>query len=186
MVLSRLHARRPIIGHLYRYRIAAFGAIVAFVIAALGSLAAPAEPVAFPAMAKSPIPNAWLSCPAGMCVSANARSAVYDASPADLRAAWDAMIARQPRVERVRLDTDGLGGTWVQSSARFGFRDRINVRFLTLPDGRATLAAHSRSEIGLYDFGVNRRRLETWLGELAVPGWRFRLSPVPSPPRELP
>ena len=186
MVLSRLHARRRVIGQLYRYRIAAFVAIVALVIAVLASLAAPAEPVAFPAMAKSSIPNAWLSCPAGVCVSANAGSAVYDLSPTDLRAAWDAMIARQPRVERVRVDADGLGGTWVQSSARFGFRDRINVRFLASPGGGATLAVHSRSEIGLYDFGVNRRRLETWLGELAVPEWRFRLSPVPSPPRELP
>ena len=107
-------------------------------------------------------------------------------SPAELRAAWDVMIARQPRVERVRLDADGLGGTWVQESARFGFRDRVNVRFLALPDGRATLAVHSRSEAGLYDFGVNRRRLETWLGELARLEWRFHPTPGPLPPRKLP
>ena len=76
------------------------------------------------------------------------------------------MIVLQPRVERVRLDGDGLGGTWVQRSEKFGFRDRINVRFLAWPDDRSTLAVHSRSESGLYDFGVNRRRIAAWLAPL--------------------
>jgi uncharacterized protein (DUF1499 family) len=135
---------------------------------AVSEMTAPAEPIDFAAMSKPSLPNAWLICPTGLCVSENAVSPVFAIPAAELRGRWDAMIALQPRVERARDDPDGLGGTWVQSTATLGFRDRINVRFIDVPEGGSTLAVFSRSGIGLYDFGVNRRRLEEWLAALAA------------------
>jgi len=143
-------------------------ALVIGLMAAAAEMTAPAEPVDFPAMSRPALSNAWLICPAGYCISENAVSPVFALPAAELRARWDAMIASQPRVERTRDDPDGLGGTWIQRTATLGFRDRVNVRFMDLPGGGSTLAAFSRSGIGLYDFGVNRRRLEEWLAALAV------------------
>lgn len=121
----------------------------------------------------------WLltACPPDLCTGPNRFSAIYSVSREELRSAWETIVSMKSRVDLVRRDEDGFGGTWVEKSEIFGFRDRINVRFFSLPDGRSTLAVHSRSEVGVYDFGVNRRRVERWLAELEKLEWQFNFQP---------
>jgi len=160
--------------------------IVGLVVSVINDLRAPSEPVRFSAMGASTLPNAWLVCPADVCPSADVRSVVYRVSAARLASEWEATVAARQRVTRVRRDDDGLGGTWIQESAVFGFRDRINMRIYSRGEALSTIAVHSRSEFGLYDFGVNRRRVEEWLAHLAnlsnVPP-PFRLEPEFAPER---
>jgi uncharacterized protein (DUF1499 family) len=47
-----------------------------------------------------------------------------------------------------------------------GFPDTISALFRSEEEGRSTLAVYSRSQYGYWDFGVNRRRVLTWLAEL--------------------
>ncbi|MSO69605.1 MAG: DUF1499 domain-containing protein [Alphaproteobacteria bacterium] len=47
------------------------------------------------------------------------------------------------------------------------FPDHITIAALPLGDSRASLALYSRSRYGYGDFGVNRRRAQRWLGQIA-------------------
>ncbi len=55
-----------------------------------------------------------------------------------------------------------------ERSAFFGFPDLIDVETIETGEAKSTLAIYSRSKYGYYDFGVNKRRVETWLRELAA------------------
>ncbi len=46
------------------------------------------------------------------------------------------------------------------------FVDDVSIRVLAAPDGGATFAAYSHSNIGHGDFGTNRKRLEDWVAAL--------------------
>ena len=55
--------------------------------------------------------------------------------------------------------------TFVARSKVFGFRDYITVK-ATDETGGAKLAVYARPRFNVYDWGVNGRRLDRWLGEL--------------------
>ncbi len=70
-------------------------------------------------------------------------------------------------------NVDVIGGspseafvTYVQTSGLFGFPDYVSVRFIELDAGRSTLAVFSRSRLGQSDLGVNKKRVERWLGAI--------------------
>ena len=112
-------------------------------------------------------PNQHLVCPEGFCAAPpHAVSPIFDEPATALRDRWMAMIARQPRVAETGADSAALHYDFVQRSLVFRFPDAITVRFIVLDEGRATLAIYSRSYYGYDDFGVNRRRVETWLAAL--------------------
>ncbi len=64
--------------------------------------------------------------------------------------------------------------TFVARSTVFGFRDYITVKATDEPGG-AKLSVFARPRFNVFDWGVNERRLDRWLGELeqAVGGRRF-------------
>ena len=64
--------------------------------------------------------------------------------------------------------------TFVSRSTVFGFRDYITVK-ATDEAGGAKLSIISRPRFNVYDWGVNKKRLSRWLGELeqAVGGRRL-------------
>ncbi len=64
--------------------------------------------------------------------------------------------------------------TFVSRSPVFGFRDYITVKAVD-ESGGAKLSVFARPRFDVYDWGVNARRLDRWLGELeqAVGGRRF-------------
>lgn len=64
--------------------------------------------------------------------------------------------------------------TFVARSTVFGFRDYITVKATDEPGG-AKLSVFARPRFDVYDWGVNKKRLDRWLGELedAVGGRRI-------------
>ena len=73
------------------------------------------------------------------------------------------MVAAQPRVTVIAEDRPRLLLMVQDRTPFFRFVDTITIRVLPAPDGGSTFAAYSRSNIGVGDFGTNRRRLEHWL-----------------------
>ena len=124
-------------------------------------------PVDFATLSLSSKPNQYLLCPASLCkAKPNASSPVFELPADRLRAKWDAMVAKQPRVQRLNQSADGMQIDYVQRSARFRFPDLVTVRFVPISPTQSTLAIYSRSIYGRSDFGVNKKRVEAWLGML--------------------
>jgi uncharacterized protein (DUF1499 family) len=88
-----------------------------------------------------------------------------------LRAAMAKVIESEPRIALVQTNDTALTDRYIQRSALLGFPDTVVVRYIEQPDGRSSLAMYSRSQLGRSDLGVNKARLERWLGKLrqAVP-----------------
>ena len=87
--------------------------------------------------------------------------------PEAVLAAWQAVIARQPRTTQTGADNATMTFEYVQRSALLRFPDTITVQFLPETNGKATrVLVYSASKIGYSDMGVNRRRVTDWLSAL--------------------
>ena len=93
-------------------------------------------------------------------------TAVYPVPLAKLREALVAVAAAEPRTNLLRLDKEALQAEFEQRSKVLGFRDVITVAFIAVDEEHAALALYSRARVGLYDLGVNRKRVERWLAAL--------------------
>ncbi len=110
-------------------------------------------------------PDQW-DGPAGQLTTRD-----YPLSLDKLREALVAVAAAEPRTNLLRLDKEALQAEFEQRSKVFGFRDRITVAFIARDEGAtgegaSTIALYSRSQVGLLDLGVNRKRVERWLEAL--------------------
>ena len=124
-------------------------------------------PVDFATLYLTSKPNQFLVCPPDYCVAqANLVSPVYQLPVADLKQRWDAMLAKQPRIEAGEGDPAAMQYEYIQRSELVRYPDSITVRFIALKDGQATLAIYSRSQYGHGDFGVNQARIRGWLALL--------------------
>lgn len=115
-------------------------------------------------------PRDWLLAPPDLAPvpgTPDQAPPVFPVSAERLADAWAAVVRAQPRATIVAVSDDGLRIDAEQRSRLMGFVDRIAMRAVPVGDDRATLAVYSRATIGYYDFGVNRRRVEAWLAELA-------------------
>lgn len=114
-------------------------------------------------------PNNWLVAPAGFGPAHPDETApVFDVPAERLAQAWILVVQGQPRTSVVGVFENGLQIEVEQRSAVFGFVDRISARFVPLGPERSTLIAYSRSEVGYWDLGVNRGRLQEWLSMLTA------------------
>lgn len=115
-------------------------------------------------------PNTFLIAPQGLCRRATPDETApeFGAPAAMVRAAFQRVTERSPRVTAGPRDDAALQDQYVQRSALFRFPDTVDVRFIPLNDRRSTLAIYSRSKYGRSDFGVNRKRVRAWLDALAV------------------
>jgi hypothetical protein len=114
-------------------------------------------------------PNQFLLCPPGTCrAEAQGQSPAFNEDVNALQARWRAMVAGEPNVDVLAEEEDGQQITYVQRSARLRFPDIITVRLIALSPTRSTLAVYSRAVYGRKDFGVNRARVEDWLGNLGA------------------
>jgi uncharacterized protein (DUF1499 family) len=114
-------------------------------------------------------PNCWLVAPLDFdAAQADQRAPVFEETAHQLARAWMTVVQNQPRAAVLGTSEDGLQIEAQQRSAVFGFIDRISTRFLQLASGRSTIIAYSRSQVGYWDLGVNRRRLRRWLSKLAT------------------
>lgn len=112
-------------------------------------------------------PNTWLVAPAGFrAASADEEAPSLPVDAAALAQAWVAVVQAQPRTQIRAVSSDGLQVEAEQRSSVFGFVDRVSFRAVPLAEQRSTLIAYSRSQVGYWDLGVNRRRLRAWLAAL--------------------
>lgn len=113
-------------------------------------------------------PNDWLLAPGnGDFQGGDEIAPVFDVAPGSLAKAWMAVIASKPRTEIVAVSDDSLTIEAEQESAVFGFIDRISSRVSPLPENKSTISVYSRSTVGYWDLGVNKRRVRDWLADLS-------------------
>ncbi|SRR5271166_5393889 len=117
---------------------------------------------------RDPLPGpSFLACPPHYC---RARTGMLPPTFAvgwrQLSALWVAMLAAKPRVVTVSTELEGRRLIHIDHSPVFRFPDIITVEFVPLGPETSTLAVFSRSRYGRSDFGQNRKRVESWLGEL--------------------
>ena len=112
-------------------------------------------------------PNGCLACPAAwQRADADLTTPVFAVPVARLREAVVAIAARAARTNLMHLDKAAMQAEFEQRSRVFGFPDTITVAFEAVGGDAATLAIYSRARHGIYDFGVNRRRVQGWLAAL--------------------
>lgn len=109
-------------------------------------------------------PNDYLVAPEGMTKAVPDReSKVFAEPPEALLARFIAIAQASPRVRLI--GGAPLQQTFEQRSELIGFRDYISVKAVAAVGGSA-LIVYSRSTVGYSDWGVNKARVEEWLGEL--------------------
>lgn len=149
---------------------ACFLALAALVLPASGAeVTMPTEPLDFATLVPPGSPNRWLVAPPSMVPAATVDAVAprHAVALPVLIAAWQAALADQPRLEVLHADAAAGRFEYAQRTRWLGFVDRISVRFIEAGPDASTLAVYSRSQVGYYDFGANRTRVEAWLVALA-------------------
>ena len=117
-------------------------------------------------LARTGWPNDWLICPLGACrAEVSATAPAFLVPPEALLAAWQSVVAAQPRATLIALDPERRLLLAQDRTPLLRFVDTVSIRVLADGAG-STFAAYSRSNLGLGDLGTNRRRLEAWQAEL--------------------
>lgn len=113
-------------------------------------------------------PNQFLLAPTGLCENAqpHMESPVFNSSPEALLEQFRKVALAAPRVREVADRATPTQTVFVAKSKVFRFPDVIDVMTVPAGDGQSTLAVYSRAQIGVRDFGVNRKRIEDWLSRL--------------------
>jgi len=124
----------------------------------------------FETFERSRRPNNYLMAPEGLCQNAepDKTSPTYPTSPERLLAAYRRVFETLPRFEATELSDDGRALEAVQRSRLFKFPDLISLRVFEAGEGLATPAIYSHARYGRSDFGVNRARVISWIGGVAV------------------
>lgn len=121
--------------------------------------------VDFATLARRTVPNDALACGEGLCAAkADVPAPVSTLAAKDLFSRIEPALAQEPRLELVAKEPQQGILRYVQRSLFFRFPDTINVKVASLPGGRSTVLLYSRSQIGKGDMGVNRTRIERWIG----------------------
>ncbi len=125
-----------------------------------------AEPSNLSLLERSSSPNDALACTPGVCAAqADIDSPVFPVALPALMEIAGKVIASQPRTEQVGEELEANRMVFVQRTKVLGFKDTIWVQGTEVEDG-SSLIMYSRSNIGYYDFGVNRDRLRTWVAAI--------------------
>jgi uncharacterized protein (DUF1499 family) len=111
-------------------------------------------------------PNTALAAPAGFSPSPDIVTPPYQVSADRLFALIREVAASQPRTYQAAVYPERLQADYVARSLVFNFPDRVVVQVDRSDADRSFLIIYSRSVYGRSDFGVNRRRVETWLAVL--------------------
>lgn len=121
----------------------------------------------FATLQRRDTPNQYLMCQNELCTAyIDDLPAVYAATVAEVRSAWEEVLEREPRVRELRRDLQGTQIDYVQRTPIMRFPDLITIRFIPVDETRTTIAIYSRSVYGQGDFGVNKARIRDWVGKL--------------------
>lgn len=128
--------------------------------------------------------NEYIVAPEGYTPKARAHEAkVYDISAQRLEDALTKVIRHQPRISFVEKDEKSGRNEYIQRTLIFRFPDVITFKTIPIDDLSfdvcvpeqsqkcldskfSSLAIHSYSVYGAGDYGVNSKRVKTWLDEL--------------------
>ena len=125
-----------------------------------------ALPLSFVSLERTGRPNDALAAPEGYTASpVDVVSSTYGVSAEVLFEVAQQVLAKEPRTRILAVFRDERQLALEQRSALFGFRDSIWVQADERPDG-SSLLIYSRSNVGYWDLGVNRKRVETWLAAI--------------------
>jgi len=111
-------------------------------------------------------PNTALAAPEGFRPAPDIVTPGYPVPAARLLELIQREAVSQPRTFQAALYPDRLQVHYVARSAVLNFPDLVMVQVRDDGLGRSNLILYSRSVYGYGDFGVNRKRVETWLGGL--------------------
>ena len=135
----------------------------ALALAILGSTAGAATMLDPTTLTRPGSPNNGLICPPHACAGkADGAPPVFAMLPDQLLARWEATIRAEPRTAITGVDSTAGLIEAQQKSRVFGFVDVVAIKVLPAANGGSTFAAFSKSTVGYYDFGVNKRRLAAW------------------------
>lgn len=129
----------------------------------------PSEVVDFAHLALAARTNVYLLCPREpeICnLPADGVSPIFPVEVGTLRDLLLRLAAAGPRVQLVSEDGEHRHLVFIARSALLRFPDIVTVELIAAGPSRSTLAILSRSRYGRSDFGVNRRRVEDWVGKL--------------------
>ena len=125
-----------------------------------------ALPLSFASLERTGRPNDALAAPEGYTASpVDVVSQTYRVSAKVLFEVAQEVLAKEPRTRILAVFRDERQLALEQRSALFGFRDSIWVQPVERPNG-SSLLIYSRSNVGYWDLGVNRKRIETWLAAI--------------------
>ena len=111
-------------------------------------------------------PNTCLAGPVGFTPTPDLQTRRFDVAPDRLLAIMQGLMMAQPRVAALADDPGRLRADYVVRSRVFGFPDIVLAQALPAGDGQSDLVLYSYSLKGLYDFGVNRGRVQGLLTAL--------------------
>ena len=121
--------------------------------------------VDFASLQRRDTPNDALACRADFCAAqADMPSPVFAVPGTQLFRIVEAAVAEEPRLVRVHGDPARGELRYVQRSRVMRYPDTINLKVAALPEGGSTVLIYSRSQLGRGDLGVNRARIERWIG----------------------
>lgn len=132
---------------------------------------APDRPrIDFASLQRTSRPNQYLVCPPATCAAAVDReSPAYAVPVTELRDAFLAVAAGQPRVRLLVADAAAMYYEFEQQSRLMGYPDTVSVQFIAPTPETSTLAIYSRAHYGYRDFGVNQARIDAWLAAIKLP-----------------
>jgi Protein of unknown function (DUF1499) len=124
-------------------------------------------PYDFATAPRSPDPNDALACTPGTCGGKpDFELAAQDEAPEALIGRFAMTIAHDfPQAVRVDDRKNPRQLRYVTYSPLMRYPDTTTVEAAPLPDGRTGLRAYAKAQLGSGDFGMNRKRLETWLAD---------------------
>lgn len=113
-------------------------------------------------------PNYAFAAPRNLNLDAGIESPEFQLGETQLAKRAVAYIQNQPRVSTLKEDWENLHFMFIQRTPVLRFPDQIEVKVISLSDGRSSLLMLSRAHYGSYDFGVNKRRLIRWLKGIKI------------------
>lgn len=114
------------------------------------------------------LPNHCLACPSQFCnIPPDIISPVYPVSAENLFNLFNQVIAKNTYANfTYSMPEQGQFGLMVRSVI-LGLPDDVAIQFIALSDNTSSLAIYSQSRYLYYDFGLNRKRINSWFQALA-------------------
>lgn len=125
-------------------------------------------PVDFAALKPPATSHFFLAAPDEECPQTKPQmhAPVFAVDCARLRQEVIRIVRTEPLTERVGMDPDWLGDRFIQRTRWLRVPDLIQVRYIPLDTGHATLAIYSRCLIPEHGAGHNEERVKRWIAEL--------------------